>query len=138
LVKHTSSSHSDYDTLKASLEAIKETTDLLNESKRFAESTTRLRAIQENLIGDFVMVVDWRLCFKEGDLIFLEKKAHERYVFLCSDAIISTKKKKDKYKFKGAIQLEGCQVTDISDPKSNSIWMDLELDGIFFFFFFSL
>lgn len=53
LLKHTESSHIDYDSLVAALDKIKQVADAINESKRKAEMEAKVVQIQSLMQGDF-------------------------------------------------------------------------------------
>lgn len=59
LSKHTTTSHVDYDSLFLALEKIKEVAEYINESKRIAESETKIQMIQSNILGDCEVLKGW-------------------------------------------------------------------------------
>jgi len=122
IVKHTNESHPDHEDLKKALEAVKDTAAFINESKRGAENMQKMREVQSSIEGEFdSIVVEGRRFIKEGDLMEKVKKGgfKERHCFLFSDMILTSKKKKEKYEFKGLVPLKAqVIVMDITDTKS--------------------
>eukprot|EP01119_Soliformovum_irregulare_P017626 TRINITY_DN5265_c0_g1_i3.p1 TRINITY_DN5265_c0_g1~~TRINITY_DN5265_c0_g1_i3.p1 ORF type:complete len:712 (-),score=239.28 TRINITY_DN5265_c0_g1_i3:707-2842(-) len=119
LLKHTSSSHHDYEDINSALECVKELAGNINESKREFDSRAKIVQIQSNLIGDYDIKFASRTFMKEGPLLEKSgKKTRERYFFLLSKILIHAKKEKSsKFRYKEATDIDGANVFEISDPK---------------------
>jgi hypothetical protein len=106
LLKHTDTQHLDHNSLQEAGEFVKHKLEDINESKRAHENREKLKSIQASLTGEVVknIVHPGRKFMKEGLLMERVKKdkkdVKERYIFLFSDMILHTKKKKNQYEFK--------------------------------------
>jgi len=104
------------------LQDIKTTADNINESKRNLENQQKLKSIEENFTKSLSekLATPGRGYIREATFLVKEPKKkifEEHLVFLFSDSILDTKRKKEKLNPKKLTILKGVQVTPLPDTK---------------------
>eukprot|EP00698_Gefionella_okellyi_P000761 TRINITY_DN10685_c0_g1_i1.p1 TRINITY_DN10685_c0_g1~~TRINITY_DN10685_c0_g1_i1.p1 ORF type:complete len:594 (+),score=111.60 TRINITY_DN10685_c0_g1_i1:98-1879(+) len=122
LVEHTEHDHPDYADLCGALANIKEVAEYLNESKRNAENTARVRQVAEVIHGrlPIALAEPGRRLVREGAMMVRDDcpAPQQRMLFLFNDVLVVAARRlfsSQEYVCKACIQLFQAVVRDLED-----------------------
>jgi len=129
-VKFSNPGHAKFNTLKASLEAVKVVANFVNEAQRECENAQKLLAIQESLVGKRAVPIlePQRKFFDEGDLTWYNSsrgEPREMHYVLCNDCLLLATPERGffqsdtklKLKLNAALStVDIKEVVDLNDP----------------------
>ncbi|XP_064229577.1 spermatogenesis-associated protein 13 isoform X3 [Aotus nancymaae] len=124
LLKYTTQEHSDYSSIKAAYEAMKNVACLINERKRKLESIDKIARWQVSIVGwEGLDILDRSSeLIHSGELTKITKqgKSQQRMFFLFDHQLVSCKKdllRRDILYYKGRLDMDDMELVDLEDGR---------------------